>query len=794
MRWLGDGLAEILGNIAGQRVPSRVLDEWIQAAVRAGATHLRIHADGQHGIGGRIHPQGHPVRIEVYGPVGQRLGGMGMEGTEIVVHGPASDDVGWLNCGAKITVLGDVGNGAWNAAAQGVLYVQGSGGARCDTLTKHNPRFAPPQSWYFRDVGDSFAEFKAGGITVVCGVAPRDPESVLGYRPCVGMVGGVIYFRGRIAEYSRADVRLAELDDADWAWLCANLPVFLAAIDRMGYLAELTAERAQWRKLVALSPQERTSRPWIPISISEFRKKHWEAAVGDGGLFAEYLNHEPGVLPYIVTGRDRLFRPVWQNEKYAAPCEFACPVGIPTRQRTALLRNGQIAEAVALALRYSPLPVTVCGHVCPNLCMQNCSRAALDSPVSIDALGRAAMEAPTPPAAAPTGKRVAVVGGGPAGLAAAWHLALLGHHVCIYEAESKLGGKLELCVPQERLPRQVLAAELDRIQRLGIELKLNTPVTAQLFEAIRSEYDAVVIACGAHKPRQLRFPGSEHVVSAYEFLRKYNVGAADSLSGKSVVVIGAGNVGMDVASAAFALGASAVVALDIQKPAAFGRELELAMARGARIVWPKQVSRFDPVSRRVLCADGSEFPADVVICAIGDVPKLDFVPEEMVDPRGWLRVDASFRTADPKVFAVGDVTGLGLAAHALGHGRAAALRIHSFLTGGADRPMRAPALIPAGRVKVQYYERACPAADPVAEAFRCMSCGKCRDCRMCESVCYWGAIRRVEDPATGFRYEVDDDKCIGCGFCAGACPCGVWEMVPNNGGAGSDPSAEHAVD
>ena len=110
------------------------------------------------------------VRITVEGPAGQRLGSMGMPGTEIIVKGSASDDVGWINCGAKITVLGDVTNGAFNAAAQGILYVQGSGGARCDTMTKHNPRFEPPQSWYFRNVGDSFAEFKAGGIAVVCGV------------------------------------------------------------------------------------------------------------------------------------------------------------------------------------------------------------------------------------------------------------------------------------------------------------------------------------------------------------------------------------------------------------------------------------------------------------------------------------------------------------------------------------------------------------------------------------------------------------------------------------------------
>ncbi|HXX81580.1 MAG TPA: hypothetical protein VEI46_08520, partial [Thermodesulfovibrionales bacterium] len=127
----------IYGEVKGKRVPSRVLEEQIQHAVLEGAREICLVADGQHGIGGRIWPRQEAVKITVEGPVGQRLGSMGMSGTEILVKGSASDDIGWLNCGAKITVLGDVTNGAFNAAAQGILYVQGGGGARCDTMTKH---------------------------------------------------------------------------------------------------------------------------------------------------------------------------------------------------------------------------------------------------------------------------------------------------------------------------------------------------------------------------------------------------------------------------------------------------------------------------------------------------------------------------------------------------------------------------------------------------------------------------------------------------------------------------------
>jgi len=169
----------IQGNVNGKRVSSKALEAQLQKAVKDGAKELTVRADGQHGIGGRIWPQFGRVKVAIEGTAGQRVGSMGMDGTEILVKGSTSDDTGWLNCGAAITVLGDVANGAHNAGAQGKLYVQGGGGARCDTMTKKNPRFPDLQSWYFRGVGDSFAEFKAGGIAVVCGVASRDPENIL---------------------------------------------------------------------------------------------------------------------------------------------------------------------------------------------------------------------------------------------------------------------------------------------------------------------------------------------------------------------------------------------------------------------------------------------------------------------------------------------------------------------------------------------------------------------------------------------------------------------------------------
>jgi len=770
--------ANIKGNVNGKRVPSRILEEYIQHAVSEGARELHIIADGQHGIGGRIWPKGETVKITVEGPVGQRLGSMGMFGTEIVVKNSVSDDVGWINCGAKITILGDVTNGAWNAAAQGILYVQGSGGARCDTMTKHNPRFEPPQSWYFRDVGDSFAEFKAGGIAVVCGVNPRNPKNILGYRPCVGMVGGTIYFRGPIQGYSEKDVKLLDLTEQDWQWLKANMKPYLEAIDRMQYYDELTKSPDAWKKLIAYTPQEKRTRKWFKMPVSEFRKNMWEKEVGQGGIFAEYLDHELTLLPYITTGKDRRNKPIWANEKYAPPCAYACPTHIPSHKRASLIRQGKLQEALELVLQYSPLPATVCGEICPNLCMQACTRAQLDKPLDIDKMGSLALELPAPKKAEPTGHKIAVIGGGPAGMSAAWQLALKGHTVDIYEASDKLGGKIEQCIPRERLPHNILEKEIARFKELGINVHLNTKVNREKFDEIYKDHEVVILAIGAHQPRKIAFPGSEDIVTAYDFLKDINAGKHPDLKGKKVVVIGAGNVGMDVCSEAFNYGAESVTAVDIQKPAAFGKEMEIAKAKGTQIVWPKITEKYDKKEKKLYFKDGSSMDADFVVMSIGDVPQIDFLPPGIHTERGWIVVNENYQTSDVKVFAIGDATGLGLITHAIGHGRVAAENIH-YLISHAPRQPEIKQVIPYERIKTEYYD-VCRGDFPIEhEANRCMSCATCRDCHMCEATCYWGAISRVEHKDGSFEYVVDDNLCIGCGFCAGICPCGVWEMAEN---------------
>ena len=771
-------LQTIHGIVKGNRVPSRILEEQVQEAVQEGVRELRIIANGQHGIGGRIWPRGETVTITVDGTSGQRLGSMGMPGTEIVAQGSASDDVGWLNCGAKITVLGDVTNGAFNAAAQGILYVQGSGGARCDTMTKQNPRFEPPQSWYFRNVGDSFAEFKAGGIAVVCGVDPRNPDNVLGYRPCVGMVGGTIYFRGPLQGYSERDVKLLDLTPQDWEWLKTNMKPYLEAIDRMSYYEEITRSADAWKKLTAYTPQEKRARRWFKMPTSDFRKNMWEKEVGQGGIFAEYLDHDLTILPYITTGSQRRNKPVWANEKYNPPCAYACPSHIPSHKRATLIRQGRLQDSLELVLRYSPLPATVCGQICPNLCMNSCTRGLIDKPLNIDKLGGLALELPAPKKEKPTGHSIAVIGGGPAGLSAAWQLALKGHSVDLYEAMNKLGGKIEYCIPRERLPHDILEKELSRFSELGVNVHLNAKIDRAQFEEIYKSHELVVVACGAHQPRKVAFPGSEHVISAYDFLKDINSGALPDLKGRKVVVIGAGNVGMDVASEAYNFGAESVIAVDIQKPAAFGKEMETATAKGTQVLWPRFTETYDHTEKKIYFKDGTSLDADVVVISIGDVPILDFLPPGIHNERGWITVNEIGQTSDVKVFAIGDATGLGLVTHAIGQGRLAAETIHYQLA-HAPRNPEIKQVIPYEKIKKEYYDVCRGDFTPESDANKCMSCATCRDCHMCEPTCYWDAISRVEHEDGSFEYVVDEDKCIGCGFCAGICPCGVWEMVEN---------------
>lgn len=764
----------ISGKQYGNRLDSRVLEEKIQRAVKEGRRQIDVEAFGQHGIGGRLWIAGsEAVHVIIKGAAGQRTGSLGFPGTRIEIIGPASDDTGWLNAGAEIIVHGNAANGTANGMAQGRIYVGGNIGARGMTMTKHNPRFEPPELWVLGSVGDYFGEFMAGGIAVVCGVNAQTPKNVLGYRPLVGMVGGKVFFRGPHGGYSRADAKQVPINDSDWLWFQENLKRFLDKINRSELLDQLN-QRNEWQLLVGRSAQEKASKQ--KLAMTDYREQVWEHELGDGGLIGDLATVDRTPVPLITTGDLRRFVPVWENRKYAAPCESACPTGIPVHDRWRLVREGRFDEAVDLALAYTPFPATICGYLCPNLCMQSCTRQIISMPaVDVTQLGRASIDAKLPDLPEESGKKIAVIGGGPAGISVAWQLRRKGHRAVVYDMSETLGGKITDQIPNSRIPKDVVDKEIERIAAVIPHVHLKQKLERSDLEQMIADYEFVVLAVGARKPRILPVPGNEKLIAATQFLSQAKAGKAET--GKKVVIIGAGNVGCDVASEAHRLGAEDITLIDIQKPASFGKERAEAERVGARFMWPKFVSEITDAGIRM--ADGEFLPADTVFISIGDVPDLNFLTDDIAVDHGFIRVNEQYQTTHPKVFAIGDAVRPGLLTDAVGSGRKAADSIIELLQGRRPMPS-SKQVIDMQRIKLEYLDpRVVEFEDLSHCGSQCSSCGACRDCGICIAACPEAAIQRKEKPEGDYEYVVDSHRCIGCGFCAGACPCGIWNLVEN---------------
>ena len=224
----------------------------IEEAVGNGETSFEIEASGQHDIGGPLwNREGKALRFHVTNP-GQRVGSMCLDNTEILVDGPAPADVGWLNAGGRIVVRGDAGDTAGHCAAAGVIHIGGRAGARSGSLMKHDPLYAPPELWVLKNVGSFSFEFMGGGKAVVCGYDCEGLPSVLGERPCVGMVGGIVYVRGAFSEDVADDLAVSGLESDDIAYLDAGLETFLSAVGRPELYAVLS-DWSEWRKIYPLT-------------------------------------------------------------------------------------------------------------------------------------------------------------------------------------------------------------------------------------------------------------------------------------------------------------------------------------------------------------------------------------------------------------------------------------------------------------------------------------------------------------------------------------------------------------
>ena len=770
-----DAFIKISGKKNGERISSRILEETIHRHIKNGRRSIEVEGFGQHGIGGRLWDTGtEETHIRIIGQSGQRTGSMGNANTRIEVMGPASDDIGWLNAGAQIIVHGNTSNGVMNGAAQGKVFIGGSIGARGMTMTKRNPRFEPPELWVLGTAGDYFGEFMAGGIAVICGHKKDPQDQILGHRPLVGMVGGKVFVRGGVQGFSQKDAKLSSLSDEEWNWLLANLDVFLEKI-RKSDLLKSFSKRSQWQLLKAKSPREKAHGPEKP-SMSRFRKQVWDKELGKGGLIGDLQETQEGTIPLITRGDLRRYIPVWEQGKYMAPCQAACPTGIPVRERWNMVRLDNIDEAISIGLEYTPFPATICGYLCPSPCMVSCTRNLnYMTPIDVRLLGKAGENVKLPKPAKKSKKKIAVIGAGPGGISAAWHLTLKGHTATLFDAGDTIGGKISSLIPGSRIPKETLEEELERVKKMIPDIKLNQAIGSKKFSKIKHDYDFTIVAAGAKKPRSLPIPGIEKAVFANDFLTKSKKDKVKP--GKKVVIIGAGNVGCDVATEAHRLGAKEITMIDVQKPAAFGKEKEDAQRIGAIFRWPCFTKKIKKTG--VVLQDGEILKADTIVISIGDVPDLEFLDDSITIENGFVFVDQFSQTSDPQVFAIGDVVGPGLITDAVGAGRRAAQNIDRIIKGKSPDHGDILPQVDKQRISLEYYDPRNIAGNLIDCGEDCASCGQCRDCGICVAVCPESAIERLEIDKNNFEYKVNPDRCIGCGFCKGACPCGIWDLIPN---------------
>ena len=503
------------------------------------------------------------------------------------------------------------------------------------------------------------------------------------------------------------------------------------------------------------------------------------------------------------------------------PCNAACPAGENIQEWLRLIKAGDAESAWRQLTADNPFPA-IHGRVCYHPCETSCNRAELDSAVSIHSverhLGDLALEhgwrfeAPRHR----TGRRVLVVGAGPSGLSAAYHLARLGHDVEIRDGGDAPGGMMRYGIPEYRLPRRVLDAEIARVVDLGVRIVSNHTVTDLVAERREGGFDAVFVAVGAHLSKRVDIPARDagKIVDAVSFLRDV-AGGARPVLGRRVAVYGGGNTAMDAARVARRLGvdeAMVVYRRTAEQMPAHVEEREDAEREGVTMNWLRTITEVDDdltVEIMELDEEGrprgtgrfEKLAADTVILALGqeaDTAFLRGVPGLAFDG-DVVRVDpATLMTDVPGVFAGGDaVPSERTVTVGVGHGKRAARNIDAWLNSGVDlRPPKHPIvgfddlhlwyfgdyarrehvqLDPAERIAA--FEEVVSGLDEEAamvEAARCLSCGNCFECDGCLGSCPEDAVIKL---GRGHRYRFDYAKCTGCGTCYDQCPVHAIDMV-----------------
>jgi 2-oxoacid:acceptor oxidoreductase delta subunit (pyruvate/2-ketoisovalerate family) len=519
------------------------------------------------------------------------------------------------------------------------------------------------------------------------------------------------------------------------------------------------------------------------------------------------------------TGSWRTSRPVYVDR--LPPCNHACPAGENIQGWLFHAESGDYETAWRTLTADNPLPA-VMGRVCYHPCEDSCNRAKLDAAVGINSVERFLGDEAIKrgwrfaPPTVESGKGVLIVGAGPSGLSAAYHLRRMGHRVAIYEAGPMAGGMMRFGIPKYRLPREVLDAEIARILALGVELELNAKVE-NILEAMRAGgFDAAFLAVGAHIAKRAYIPAGSaaKILDAVQVLRSME-GAEKPLLGRRVVVYGGGNTALDVARTAKRLGATDSIIVyrrTRERMPAHDFEVEEALQEGVMVKWLSTIKRMEEgsitVEKMVLDATGFPQPtgeletleADSLVLALGqdvDLSLLDGVPGLTIK-NGVVQVGPNMMTGYPGIFAGGDmVPSERTVTVAVGHGKKAARHIDAWLRGVAHVRGEKHELAAFDKLNTWYYADAPKTVRPMLElarrtttfeevqhgldetnalyeARRCLSCGNCFECDNCYGMCPDNAVIKR---GPGRRFEFNYDYCKGCGVCAQECPCGAIAMV-----------------
>ena len=526
---------------------------------------------------------------------------------------------------------------------------------------------------------------------------------------------------------------------------------------------------------------------------------------------------DPGSSLANHTGSWRTSRPVYLDR--LPPCNKQCPAGEDIQGWLFHAESGDYESAWRHLTKDNPFPA-IMGRVCYHTCEGACNRGQLDAPVGINSvehfLGDEALKQGwklTPPATE-SGKHVLVVGAGPSGMSAAYHLRRLGHSVTLYEAGPLLGGMMRFGIPKYRLPRDILEAEMQRVVDLGVTVKLNSKVDNILTTMAEGKFDAAFLAVGAHIGKRAMIPAGDaaKIIDAISLLRSME-GEDKPLLGRRVVVYGGGNTAIDVARTAKRMGAEPLIVYrrTREKMPAHDFELEEALQEGIMVKWLSTIKQAHESSLTIekMALDSKGFPqptgefetieADSLVLALGqdvDLGLLEGVPGLKVTD-GVVEVGANMMTGHPGIFAGGDmVPAERNVTVGIGHGKQAARHIDGWLRGEPYFPPVQREVATFENLNTWYYADAPKTVRPMLdiirrqstfdevqggldesnalfEARRCLSCGNCFECDNCYGVCPDNAVIKL---GPGKRFEFNYDYCKGCGMCVAECPCGAIKM------------------